>query len=123
MTIATSSQARRHPLHQRVCATPTAIDAIVRLRASRGSVTLHHLDGDECEVEARHVERPLQARRTNICAGIVGGAPFLVDRKHDAELGFPRYEIDFAARTAAEERTGAASRLISRVVPAGENSA
>jgi uncharacterized protein (DUF779 family) len=105
-----------HPLHQRVCATPAAIDAIIRLRAKHGNLTLHHVDGDECEVEARGVKRPLVAGRTTVCAGIAGGAAFCVDRHQDAALGFPDYEVGVAPAPEKEEGERQ-PRLISRVVP------
>ncbi|MBS1879222.1 MAG: hypothetical protein JST31_06900 [Actinobacteria bacterium] len=108
-----------HPLHQRVCGSPAAIDAILHLRGQRGELTLHHVGGDECEVEAHGVERPLTAGRTAVCAGIVGGAPFLVDRKRDAALGFPEYEVDVIAPSADEGPDEALEpRLVSRVVTA-----
>jgi uncharacterized protein (DUF779 family) len=118
MNSATRTGLSQRPLHQRVFATPAATAAIMRLRAAQGKVTLHHVDGASCEIEAHAVHRPLIAGRTTVCAGLVGGAAFCVDHEHDAALGFPDYEVDVIPAAAGEEpgRTHGA-RLVSRVVP------
>lgn len=123
MNYATRTAISQRPLHQRVFATPAATAAIMRLRAAQGKVTLHHVDGDSCEIETHAVQRPLIAGRTTVCAGMVGGAAFCVDHDHDATLGFPDYEVDVIPAAASEEPGGThGARLISRVVPGSGSS-
>lgn len=101
---------------QRVFTTRAADQAIHRLRARHGHLTLHHDDGEFGTVSHHHPKRPLHAGRHEACIGIACGAPFYVDYERNAALGYPDYEVDVAAPGAGAD-SQAEPRLVGRALP------
>lgn len=102
--------------NQRVFSTHAAEQAISRLRARHGPLTLHHADGESGPVVHRPAARPLHAGRHEACIGIACAAPFYVDYQRNAALGYPDYEVDVAA-PGPEDDVEAEPRLIGRALP------
>lgn len=101
---------------QRVWATPDAVDAIVRLRAQHGNLVLRHVAGTEGEPEVRLVHSYVPGRPDDVALGTVGGVLFLIDRKHDLELGCPDFHVDVTPTRLDDVETGVRAQynLVSR---------
>jgi uncharacterized protein (DUF779 family) len=94
MTARINAARTRQMAAQRVWATPAAVDTIVHLRSQLGNLVLRHVGGAEGEPEVRLVHSTDPRGPDDICLGTVGGVLFLIDRKHDVELGYPDFHVD-----------------------------
>ena len=100
---------------QRIWATPAAVDAIVHLRAQLGRLVLRHVAGEEGAPEVRLVRSRIPRGPDDVALGTVGGALFLIDRRHDLALGCPDFHIDVTPTQVRNDRDGVQTQ-----VPPGE---
>lgn len=106
---------------QRVWATPAAIDAIVHLRSRLGKLVLRHVADEEGAPEVRLVHSSIPRGPDDVCLGTVGGALFLIDRRHDVELGCPDFHVDVTPTVLENDDGGVRAQyhLVSRAVDPG----
>ena len=112
------SEKTRRMARQRVWATPAAVDEIVHLRNQVGTFALRHVAGPEGPPEVRLVHHRDLGGPEDVCLGTVGGVLFLIDRRHDIELGFPDFHVDVTPTRLDDDEAGvrAECHLVSRAV-------
>ncbi len=100
-----------------IVATPAAIDAIMHLRASHGTVALHQSGerGDEGGPTSLD-EADLPIGAGDIQIGVVGGIPFLIDWELYESWGWPNLVVDVDPGPASRSQRGDEHRL-DRVEP------
>jgi uncharacterized protein (DUF779 family) len=103
---------------QQVCATPEAVEAIVRLHAELGNFVLRHVAGEVGAPEVRLVRSTAQCGGDDVALGTVGGVLFVIDRHHDLALGCPDFHVDVTPTRLHNDETGVRAQyhLISRAV-------
>jgi hypothetical protein len=114
-----NAERTREMASQRVWATSAAVDTIVHLRCRLGNLVLRHVADKEGEPEVRLVHSIDPRGPDDVCLGVVGGVLFLIDRKHDLELGCPDFHVDVTPTSLENDEDGVRAQyhLVSRATP------
>ncbi len=82
---------------KRVTATPGALETIERLRAAHGPLAFFQ-SGGCCDGTAPmcYGEAEMPPSPHDLLLGLIGGAPFYIDREQDERWGCPTFTIDVA---------------------------